>query len=587
LIRELPRQTEGSSKLPELSSSVEDQRALQPTVASRIFRSPGLFLLGTLTTMFLLASALVAQETPSTRPKTATLHGTVHDRGGKLVGDAHVILRGATSQIVRETTTDTVGSFTFAGVAMDTFTLTASSGQLRSVTMSLIVSAPGEQPSTDLVLSASDAQSVSVPGDASEAMQFADKPDFAIAAVTDWTAVGGHGSDANLRTSEALTREAVELKPQGTQPATTELPNAQSEIKESEGALRSAVEKDPKDFGANHRLGLFYLQAHRYQDAVLPLQTAYQADPADYDNEYDLAQVLEMAGDAAQARDHVRRLLARRPSADLHRMEGELDEKLDDPLSAVREFQEAASEEPSEDNYFAWGSELLIHRAVWQAKEVFDKGVELYPQSARMLTARGAALFAGALYDEAALDLCRASDLNPENVETYLFIGKIEITAANPQPCVVAKLAQFARQQPTNALANYYYAMALRKQQGEATDPRSMERVKELLTRAVTLDPKCAEGYLELGNLSAGEKQWEQAIRHYTNAIQADPQLSEAHYRLGVAYERTGEKDKAREQFQLHDTIAEEQAAEIQRQRKAVKQFEVVSSNQVDKQQAR
>jgi hypothetical protein len=62
---------------------------------------------------------------------------------------------------------------------MDTFTLSASSGQLRSVTMSLIVSTPGEQPSIDLVLSASDAQSVSAPGDAGEAMQFADKPDFA------------------------------------------------------------------------------------------------------------------------------------------------------------------------------------------------------------------------------------------------------------------------------------------------------------------------------------------------------------------------------------------------------------------------
>ena len=38
-------------------------------------------------------------------------------------------------------------------------------------------------------------------------MEFADKPDFTIAGVTDWTAVGGHGSDSTLRTSEDLARE--------------------------------------------------------------------------------------------------------------------------------------------------------------------------------------------------------------------------------------------------------------------------------------------------------------------------------------------------------------------------------------------
>ena len=417
-------------------------------------------------------------------------------------------------------------------------------------------------------------------------MQFADNPDFVIAAVTDWTAAGGHGSDSSLRTSEALTREAVKLETDNTQPAADGLPG-DDKPEDSESALSAAVKQDPKGFDANYRLGRFYVQAGRYKDAITPLQAAYQADSASYDDEYCLAQALKMTGDAAQAREHVRHLLARRPSADLHSMVGELDEKLGDPLSAVREFQEAASENPSEDNYFAWGAELLFHRAIWQAKEVFDEGAKLYPQSARILTARGAALFAGALYDQAALDLCRASDLNPESIEPYLFMGKIEIAAPDPLPCVVAKLARFEKLQPANSMANYYYAMALWKQQGQGTDPRIMERVKAMLTRAVSLDPKCADGYVQLGNLSADQKQWAQAIELYLKAIEANPDSSEAHYRLGVAYDHAGDKAKAREHFQLHDAIAREQAAEIQRQRQAVKQFLVVLPDQEDKQQAR
>ncbi len=50
-------------------------------------------------------------------------------------------------------------------------------------------------------------KSIDKPADTGQGMEFADKPDFAVAGVTDWTAVGGHGSDSSLRTSEALTRE--------------------------------------------------------------------------------------------------------------------------------------------------------------------------------------------------------------------------------------------------------------------------------------------------------------------------------------------------------------------------------------------
>ena len=62
-------------------------------------------------------------------------------------------------------------------------------------------------------------------------------------------------------------------------------------------------------------------------------------------------------------------------------------------------------------------------------------------------------------------------------------------------------------------------------------------------------------------------------IGFYSKAIEINPQLSEAHYRIGIAYERVGEKEKARLGFQKHDEIEKQTAAEIERQRKDVKQF--------------
>ncbi len=69
--------------------------------------------------------------------------------------------------------------------------------------------------------------------------------------------------------------------------------------------------------------------------------------------------------------------------------------------------------------------------------------------------------------------------------------------------------------------------------------------MESLLTKAVAIDPKCGDAYLQLGILSFSQHHPEKAIGFYTKAIEVDPQLGEAHYRLGVAYDRIGSPEKA------------------------------------------
>ncbi len=107
-----------------------------------------------------------------------------------------------------------------------------------------------------------------------------------------------------------------------------------------------------------------------------------------------------------------------------------------------------------------------------------------------------------------------------------------------------------------------------------------MQQVETLLTKAVTIDPKCGDAYLQLGILYFSQHHPEKAIGFYAKAIEADPQLGEAHYRLGVAYDRIGLPEKAQQEFQLHDEIEKLQAAAVERQRREVKQFLVVLEGQ-------
>ena len=404
-------------------------------------------------------------------------------------------------------------------------------------------------------------------------MEFADKPDFTVAGVMDWTAAGGHGSDTSLRTSEALTRETLTLKANGPAHDAGDATRAARGADESEGKLRAALGSAPGSFEANRQLGDFYLHAGRYIESIPLLQTAYQIDPANRDNEYQLALALNRTGNLSQAREHLGKLLAHGESADLHRLAAELDESAGDPLTAVHEYEQAVRLDPSEENYFAWGSELLLHRAILQAQEVFQDGAKAYPKSVRMLTALGTAQFASAHYEEAAQSLCNASDLSPAIPEPYLFMGNIEVVAPNPLGCVEQRLARFADLEPGSSLANYYYAMALWKGQAQPADQQVVDHVERLLNKAVTIDAKCGEAYLQLGILYYSQRNFEKAIDSYTKAIAAKPELVDAHYRLAVAYDRIGETAEASKEFQLHDALKKQQAAEVERKRREVKQF--------------
>jgi tetratricopeptide (TPR) repeat protein len=527
--------------------------------------------------------ALDAQQTHLQSSDGVTIQGTVLNLAGRSVGDASVKLEQKGALMPVEMKADAAGDFAFTNLQPGHYLLSAEKSGQRSHCTAVLELSPGDRKNIDLILdtprdvepdpSASSASH-------SRAIEFSDKPTFAVAGVVDWTAVGGHGSDSTLRTSEDLARKTLTLKPNGSSQSEAALSETVSNANESESKLRAALANAPGSFEGNHQLGELYLRAGRYKESIPFLEAAYGLDPAMDGNSYDLARAYKEAGDFSQAREHVQKLLKHKDSAELHRLAGELDEKLGDPLAAVQEEECAVRLDPSEQNYFEWGSELLLHRAVWQAVEVFRNGAKVYPKSSRMLTGLGTSLFAGALYGEAAILLCDASDLNPVDPEPYIFMGKVEREAPTPLPCVEQRLARFVQSQPESALASFLYAMAVWKRQTQPVDQNVLQQVEALLTKAVTIDPNYVDAYLQLGIIYSSQRNYEKAIGFYKRALVVDPQLGEAHYRLGVAYDRTGEPAKANKEFVLHDEIERQQAAAVERQRREIKQFLIVLKGQ-------
>ncbi|MGH9743987.1 MAG: tetratricopeptide repeat protein, partial [Candidatus Acidiferrum sp.] len=230
-------------------------------------------------------------------------------------------------------------------------------------------------------------------------------------------------------------------------------------------------------------------------------------------------------------------------------------------------------------------TELLLHKAAEPAAEVFTNGAHAHSKSARMLTGLGAALFASGSWEEAARRLCDASDLDPANEAPYLFLGKIEMATPGPLPCSEEKLARFAQGQPENALANYYYAVSLwKREKGSENSPgvkqAEVKQAEALLEKAVSINPKLGEAYLQLGIMHAARGDFRQATRDFEKTTEVNPNLGEAHRQLGLIYQRTGEKTKAQQEIQAYQQAEKAETAERERQQRELRQFLIVLKDQ-------
>ena len=525
-----------------------------------------------------VASGRAAQELPSrdssdNHAGSASLQGYIRDSRGQAISAATVSLRSSTGTQTLTVRTDADGAYRFSGLRGDVYTLRVLMAGYNEITLDPCVLGATETKQVDLIL-VSTTQAGSATASPPEKPQFFDEPKFTVAGVTEAMNPGGHGSDTTLHTTDSLAKETVllggnSLNAQGRNSD----PSARGREEES---LRQAVEREPESFEANQRLGKLLVDNGKAHEALVYLERASRINPSDYETTYALAFAHAHTSQYERARTEAQSLLAlqnnpSREQAELHRLLGDVYEKVGQPLDAVREYEQAAELNPDEPNLFDWGSDLLLHRAYEPALEVFTKGNHLFPRSARILAGLAVTAYARGAYDEALQHLCDSSDLDPTDAQPYLFMGRMQTVQSAQPSCVQEKLARFVALQPANALARYYDALSLLSHQENSAEKE--KQVESLLKKAIELDPNFGAAYLQLGILYSDRGDSSKAITAYQKAINADPELKEAHYRLARAYSREGEKTKAQTEFQLYRQLLKKTEEEDERQQREIQQF--------------
>lgn len=344
-------------------------------------------------------------------------------------------------------------------------------------------------------------------------------------------------------------------------------------LDQAQEQFSKAVELEPNNFDTNHNLGEMYVRRGIVAKAVPYLEKAQRINPASYDNGYDLTLAYMVSGHLSDARNSAKALLQVKETGEAHNLLAQIEEKDGNIITAANEFQAAARLEPSESNLFDWGGELLVHRTLDPAVQVFEEGTRRFPNSPRLMVGLGMAYYARGNYDDAVKAFVKGSDLDPNDARCYQFLSRAYDSSPSQANEVIERFRRFAELQPNNGRALYYYAMSLWKGK-RAQDPSlDLEQVRTLLQRAVAADPTLAEAHLQFGNLNADRGKFAEAIPEYQRALELDNDLADAHYRLAQAYVRTGQKDKAQRQFTTYQTLRAQHLADLDKQRADIRQF--------------
>jgi tetratricopeptide (TPR) repeat protein len=337
--------------------------------------------------------------------------------------------------------------------------------------------------------------------------------------------------------------------------------------------FQAALKLAPGNFDANHNLGELLVREGRIADALPLLERARQIDPNAYDNGYDLALAEFEVNKLDEARQTIAALEQRADKAELHNLLAQIDERSGDFVGAAQQYETAAHMDPSEENLFDWGGEMLLHRTYEAAIAIYQEGVRRYPDSPRLSIGLGLALYSRGKYDDAVDALLKAADLSPSDSRCYLFLSKAYNSSPLQANAVLDRFRRYAALKPNDALAQYYYAVSLWKGNRAGDSGVDLTVVERLLKNAIALDPTLADAHLQLGTLYSSERNYQQSIPEYERTLDLNPNLSDAHYRLGTDLVHVGEKERAQKEFEIYQRLRAEHLAEVEKERAEVRQF--------------
>jgi tetratricopeptide (TPR) repeat protein len=487
----------------------------------------------------------------STVALAGNVSGVVRDEQGAPIPGAQVTLADSlNSQNPLSTTSDAHGAYHFSSVPVGSYHLQASlSGFATGQSASVSVSSASIDVTLDLTLRGA-------------------RPQFEAAGVRGLIDPGGYSASSDAAAASGLIKGIADIKRTGNDAA---MPAKMSAPCALEPALKRDVEMNPESAQANRKLGEFYL-AHGQEAKALPvLEHARSLNRTDQEVLEQLADAYLRAGQFEAARQLLASSVVQgRP--EMYRLVARADEGTGKFTEASQAYQLAADQDPSEENLFGTGYELILAGLPGDAERAFAAGVKRSPGSIQLFIGLGSAQFLAGRTAESIQTLLRAVDLDPADPRPYPFLSEATTTAHDNTERVHAAFERFLSVAPDNPRASYYLALDMLNAPA-ADQAAGRSRIEALLKRALILDPGLPDAHFQLGVLYERQQDYQAEAQELEKELSLSPNSKEAHYRLAIAYRQIGRMDLSAREMQRFREVQESSPAQKAGTRVDIEQF--------------
>ncbi len=330
-------------------------------------------------------------------------------------------------------------------------------------------------------------------------------------------------------------------------------------LAEAASELKRAVALNPSNEQAWVSLGRVRMDENHPAQAARALIAATRLDQTNEDLRLDCASAMLAAHDSNGAAEQLKTIQNPDGSARAQLLLGELAEEQKDFAAAASHMTRAVDMEPSEENAWALGEELLRHWTFPAAAVEFEAASRKYPESVRLRAGLGAAYFGDMKYALAIPVFAELLSAYPNNATYASMLGvSCEAVTEVARPRCTA-LVQYAQSHLSDARASIWAAQFLLRKGGSESERPTAE---SLIRAALKADPKLPEAQFSMGSFLQDDGRWAESIPYLERAVSLRPEYAQAHYHLALACWRTGRKDEGRLHMDLQKKYSHEEQEE-------------------------
>jgi tetratricopeptide (TPR) repeat protein len=294
-----------------------------------------------------------------------------------------------------------------------------------------------------------------------------------------------------------------------------------------------------------------------YQGAIPHLKKALDAAPDSRDLQYNLGLAFLRNDEAAKATPLLMTLRDRRDDSEIEDLLGEAYERQGKFVDAVRAYQRATLLDPRNEDYtYDYLTELLKHRDFDAALSIGKAAATSFPNSERMQLGLASAYYGKENVIEAHEQLVEASARFPDSSLSLYLRGVIAEAESKPDSSLIAQTQAYLTRHPGDSIA--WLALGKAQAQDNQTDALTA------FSRCLAIKETTAEAHLEVGRIYFDQHDWQKAAVHAQRAVELNPRLTEAWYRLALASYRLGLKsagDAAMRRFKAQHASDQQNSA--------------------------